>query len=75
MIKSAKWIVVILLLALVGNNTVSSGFAKPPAKGRMKVFILAGQSNMQGHGRISMKKDGDPIPEPRTDSEFLELAG
>jgi len=23
------------------------------------VFILAGQSNMQGHGRISMKKDGD----------------
>ena len=25
----------------------------------IKVFILAGQSNMQGHGRISMKKDGD----------------
>ena len=23
----------------------------------------------------AMKKDGDPIPEPRTDSEFLELAG
>jgi len=25
----------------------------------IKVFILAGQSNMQGHGRISMEKDGD----------------
>lgn len=23
----------------------------------------------------AMQKDGDPIPEPRTDSEFLELAG
>ncbi len=23
----------------------------------------------------AMKKDGDPIPKPRTDSEFLELAG
>jgi alpha-galactosidase len=25
----------------------------------VKVFILAGQSNMQGHGRITMDKDGD----------------
>ncbi|MEM7476776.1 MAG: sialate O-acetylesterase [Planctomycetota bacterium] len=25
----------------------------------LKVFILAGQSNMQGHGRISLGKDGD----------------
>lgn len=25
----------------------------------IKVFVLAGQSNMQGHGRISMEKDGD----------------
>ncbi len=25
----------------------------------VKVFILAGQSNMQGHGRIAMGKDGD----------------
>ena len=25
----------------------------------IKVFILAGQSNMQGHGRIAMGKDGD----------------
>ncbi|MGI9244961.1 MAG: sialate O-acetylesterase, partial [Verrucomicrobiales bacterium] len=25
----------------------------------VKVFILAGQSNMQGHGRISMGKEGD----------------
>ena len=25
----------------------------------LKVFVLAGQSNMQGHGRIEMGKDGD----------------
>jgi cell division GTPase FtsZ len=25
----------------------------------LKVFVLAGQSNMQGHGRITMNKDGD----------------
>jgi len=25
----------------------------------IKVFVLAGQSNMQGHGRISLEKDGD----------------
>ena len=29
------------------------------AKTPVKVFILAGQSNMQGHGRIEMGKDGD----------------
>lgn len=28
-------------------------------RGKVKVFILAGQSNMQGHGRISLDKDGD----------------
>ena len=28
-------------------------------KGTLKVFILAGQSNMQGHGRIEMGNDGD----------------
>ena len=29
------------------------------AKEPVKVFILSGQSNMQGHGRITMNKDGD----------------
>lgn len=29
------------------------------AKSPVKVFILAGQSNMQGHGRIDLGKDGD----------------
>ena len=26
---------------------------------KLKVYILAGQSNMQGHGRIEMEKAGD----------------
>ena len=63
---------VLVFCVAIGMSASIAGAAKPKL---VKVFILAGQSNMQGHGRISMKKDGDPIPEPRTDSEFLELAG
>ena len=34
-------------------------FTSAAAKEPVKVFILAGQSNMQGHGRITLGKDGD----------------
>lgn len=43
------------LIAALGGLLLSPLAAKEP----IKVFILAGQSNMQGHGRISMDKDGD----------------
>jgi len=36
----------------------------------VKVFILAGQSNMQGHGRIEMGKEGDL---PHAAKEFTNL--
>ncbi len=45
-------------------TAVSVALRPPTASGAedrkpVKVFILAGQSNMQGHGHISLGKDGD----------------
>lgn len=45
----------LLLIAPLGALIISTVNAEES----IKVFILAGQSNMQGHGRISMGKDGD----------------
>ncbi len=47
----------VVAVALCGASVALGGevdTSKP-----VKVFVLAGQSNMQGHGRISMGKDGD----------------
>ena len=35
------------------TDTMGGGEAKPPAKGKFRVFILAGQSNMTGQGRAA----------------------
>ena len=43
------------LIAALGGVLLATLDAKEP----IKVFVLAGQSNMQGHGRIAMGKDGD----------------
>jgi len=50
----------------------SQAAAGDKAKGPVKVFILAGQSNMQGHGRISMGKDGD-LDYAATQEQFAYL--
>ena len=44
-----------VIISLLAASLVPAAHAKDP----VKVFILAGQSNMQGHGRIAMGKDGD----------------
>ncbi|MFT6864907.1 MAG: hypothetical protein ACJAVK_003478 [Akkermansiaceae bacterium] len=44
------------LLALLGLAIGTLGLAAAPPKGPVKVFILAGQSNMEGAGKV----DGDP---------------
>jgi hypothetical protein len=49
--------VVLFAVAIVG--ILPPTLARAEDKKPVKVFILAGQSNMQGHGRISMGKDGD----------------
>ncbi len=42
----------------------------------VKVFILAGQSNMQGHGRITMGKDGDlPYAAKQEQFSYLKSGG
>ncbi len=55
MSSSRQCYLLVLLVAVFGVVGQSAGDEKKP----IKVFILAGQSNMQGHGRISMNKDGD----------------
>ena len=50
-----RLILSIVLAIVSGSANHSLGEEKTP----IKVFILAGQSNMQGHGRIAMSKDGD----------------
>lgn len=48
-----RMILIALVMFLTGTLALAQN--KKP----IKVFILAGQSNMQGHGRISLGKDGD----------------
>ncbi len=45
----------LLLITCILSPTLTQAEKPKP----IKVFILAGQSNMQGHGRIAMGKDGD----------------
>jgi len=47
------------LLAVSIIGILSPASARAADKKTVKVFILAGQSNMQGHGRITLGKDGD----------------
>lgn len=53
------WRFSLLLSVATLVSTLSSTLAHAADKKPVKVFILAGQSNMQGHGRIAMGKDGD----------------
>ena len=48
-----------LLIALLICSTALLAEDKVDKKSPVKVFVLAGQSNMQGHGRIQMGKEGD----------------
>ncbi len=48
-----------LLLLSVIAALFSPTFAQAENNKPVKVFILAGQSNMQGHCKISMGKEGD----------------
>lgn len=41
------------------TRLLAPSFTEAQDKSPVNVFILAGQSNMQGHGRISLGKDGD----------------
>ena len=50
----------LLLLVPQGNANQDTEARSAGARDRpVKVFVLAGQSNMQGHGRMHLGKDGD----------------
>ena len=59
MIVSKRWITGIVVLAVVAGTAGSTvaGPADKAGKGPLKVFILAGQSNMQGAGVIKMNPE------------------
>ena len=80
-------LIVAALLPTTVNSGVSSLMMKPLSscptkKRRLKVYVLAGQSNMVGHGEInSTDADGNllngtllyQVHDPRTRSEFEKL--
>jgi len=53
-----------------------AALAAAPGKGPVKVFILAGQSNMEGHGTISGKQKGtleSLLKDPNTAPKYKQL--
>jgi hypothetical protein len=52
MVSRTKWIACVIVLAVVSGMFATPVLAAAKAKGPLKVFILAGQSNMQGAGQI-----------------------
>jgi hypothetical protein len=58
-----KIIGALVAVSLAGNPSMAqqAGAVKPSSdiKGPVKVFILAGQSNMEGHGVVSMDGEKD----------------
>jgi hypothetical protein len=67
-----------LLVVLTLVTTLTRAEAKEEntaaSTGKLKVFILAGQSNMEGYGFISEGKDGDLDYAARTDFQYLKDA-
>ncbi|MCP4377661.1 MAG: sialate O-acetylesterase [bacterium] len=69
--------VVLALVVTLNHSEAKSGAKedKPVASnGKLKVFILAGQSNMQGYGFISAGKDGDLDYAAKNDFKYLKDA-
>lgn len=60
-----------LLLAVVSSSVAAEKKITTATK-PVKVFVLAGQSNMQGHGRITMEKEGD-LPHAAGQKQFAYL--
>jgi alpha-galactosidase len=57
---------------LLVSNESSSAAEEIDSRKPVKVFVLAGQSNMQGHGRIQMGKEGD-LPHAAKQEQFAYL--
>jgi len=49
---------ILMLWMQVGGGSAIAAGKKPASNGEVKVFVLAGQSNMEGHGRIQGSQKG-----------------
>ena len=58
------------IISLLAASLVPAAHAKDP----VKVFILAGQSNMQGHGRIAMGKEMNAAIRAEEERKMKRLA-
>ncbi|MDP6635942.1 MAG: sialate O-acetylesterase [Phycisphaerae bacterium] len=67
-------LLVVLTLVTASNHVEAKEEKKASSNGKLKVFILAGQSNMQGFGFISEGKDGDLDYAAKTDFKYLKDA-
>jgi hypothetical protein len=68
----------VAVTATAGLLALGQAWAAPAAKGPVKVFILAGQSNMEGHGIISGGKKGTLetlTTDPATAERYKHLLG
>ena len=65
-----------LLLSIFAFSTLLSGHSPAAEKKPLKVFILAGQSNMQGHAKVSTFEHigMDPATKPML-AEMLNADG
>jgi len=63
-----------LVAALAALFTLGASdlHAAAPPKGPVKVFILAGQSNMEGHGSVEMGRDPATADDPKAKSKPVE---
>ena len=57
MISRTKWVAGIIVLSMVAGIPVGAVFGAQAGKSPLKVFILAGQSNMEGAGQIKMNPE------------------
>ena len=67
-------LLVLLTLVAASGRLEAAEAKKAAANGKLKVFILAGQSNMQGYGFISENKDGDLDYAAKNDFKYLKDA-
>ena len=60
MIRAASMVMMgaLCMMLQAGNSMAASAKVRPDNNGKVKVFILAGQSNMEGHGVIMGQQKG-----------------
>jgi len=57
------------------SDTYDQEVEAPAGNGKLKVFILAGQSNMQGHGRTELGRDPEDLTGPLITGGIGSLRG